>query len=394
MGSAALRPSTKVGALLRSRRKELRLTLREVSEKMQETGEPLPVSTLVRIEQGKLDPGIRRLHLLLGIYDLPAHLVADLVELEQLAVEEPEGKSLEQLLKDGIAHWYNGDLGEGLAHLLAIRIQKPEDRKSRLMKQKACIHFATAARDLGKLKLAKQLLDDLLLEPVDPSLMATTLIQTSVVWSSLGSIEMGLAAVRQAACHVDRGDFETRAQIRHQEAKLLLRQNQAASALDAVDDALKLYRKANNTQGEAKMLIVKTDAQAALGDKDAAIRTAKRAIRLAEENDLGPVSVSARMEYGRLLVETDQFEEGVSELRAALGQAVVQEDKLLQFHTHYHLWKAYQQADDRERAKFEFQSAKYFLEFIDSTTEQALEMRAILADEEKPKRKRRGRPSS
>ncbi len=393
MGSAALRPSTKVGALLRSRRKELHLTLREVSEKMQETGEPLPVSTLVRIEQGKLDPGIRRLHLLLGLYDLPAHLVSDLVELEQLAVEEPEGKSLEALLKDGVSHWRRGELGEGLAHLLAIRIQKPTDKKSLLMKQKACLAFATAARDVGKLKLAKQLLDDLLLEPVDQSLMATVLIQSSVVWNSLGSAEMGLATVRQAACHIDKGDFETRAQVRHQEAKLLLMQGQPAVALEAVDEALKLYRKVQNVQGEARVLIVKIDAQAALGDLDAAMRTARKVIRMGEEHELGPVGTSARMEYGRLLAMSGSYEDGIEELREALAEAVRLECKLIQFHTHYHLWKAYEANGDQDRAKFEFQSARYFLEFIDSTTEQARDMRSILAEEAVPKR-RRGRPSS
>lgn len=392
MGSAALRPSTKVGALLRARRKELRLTLREVSEKMEETGEPLPVSTLVRIEQGKLDPGVRRLHLLLVLYEIPAHLISDLVELEQMAVEEPEGKSLDQLLKDGVAHWRNGELGEGLAHLLAIRIQKPTDKKSRLMKQKACIAFAAAALGVGKLKLAKQLLDDLLLEPADPSLMATALIQASVVWNSLGSTEMGLATVRQAAGHIEKGDYETRGQVRHQEAKLLLKQGFAAAALEAVDDALKLYRKAANIQGEARVLIVKIDAQAMLGDQDAAMRTARKVIRLGEEHNLGQVEASARMEYGRLMVESGSVEDGIAELREALSQAVRQECKLTQFHTHYHLWKAYEEDGDQERARFEFQSAKYFLEFIDSTTAQALEMRAQLAEESKPKRKR-GRPS-
>jgi transcriptional regulator with XRE-family HTH domain len=393
MGSAALRPSTKVGALLRSRRKELKLTLREVSEKMEETGERLPVSTLVRIEQGKLEPGTRRLHLLLGLYDLPAHLVSDLVELEQLAVEEPEGKSIEQLLEDGVAHWRRGELGEGMAHLLAIRIQKPADKKSRLMKQKACIHFAAAARDVGKVKLAKQLLDELLLEPVDPSLMATALIQASVVWNALGSVEMGMAAVRQATCHVEKDNFALRASIKHQEAKLLLRQNNPAAGLEAMDQAVRLYRKVGNIQGVAKVMIIKSEAQAALGDLDAGMRTARKVMRLGEEHDLGAVGTSARMEYGQLLVRSGAVESGIAELREVLAEAVRLECKMTQFHTHYHLWKAYDESGDQERAKFEFQSAKYFIEFIDATTEQAQEIRSILAEQAQPKR-RRGRPST
>ena len=89
MGSAALKPSLAIGRLLREKRKERQLTLREVSERMAERGGRIPISTLVRIEQGKLDPGVRRLHALLRFYDVPPHLVADLVELEDLAVELP-----------------------------------------------------------------------------------------------------------------------------------------------------------------------------------------------------------------------------------------------------------------------------------------------------------------
>ena len=66
-----MKPAVSVGRLLRRKRKDLRLTLREVSERMAERGDRIHVSTLVRVEQGKLDPGVRRLHLLLRLYDVP-----------------------------------------------------------------------------------------------------------------------------------------------------------------------------------------------------------------------------------------------------------------------------------------------------------------------------------
>ena len=71
MGSAALKPSIAVGRLFRNRRHEMRLTLRDVSERMEEMGERFPTSTLIRVEQGKLDPGVRRLHLLMKLYRIP-----------------------------------------------------------------------------------------------------------------------------------------------------------------------------------------------------------------------------------------------------------------------------------------------------------------------------------
>ncbi len=389
MGAAALRPSVKVGALLRNRRKELSLTLRDVSRQMQGKGEPLPISTLVRIEQGKLDPGVRRLHLLLRIYETPAHLVSDLVELEQMAVEEPEDKSLQALLEDGMAHWRNGELGAGLAHLMAIRVYKPQDKKSRILKQKACIAFSALARELGKLKLAKLLLDDLFLEPVDQSLAATALIQSSVVWESLGSLEMGLATVRQAAEHISRSDHEMHAQVFHQEAKLYLKQHRAAAALKAVDNAIKRYRQARNANGEARASIVKIDIQEALGDLEAANRTARATIRNAEAHELRLVAASARYHLGRLLVIRGLTEEGVEELRAAQAEAMLLEAKIIQFHTHFYLWKVYVQEGDDQRARFELHSARHFLEFIDSTTEAAKELRQYLADNQEPRKRRK-----
>jgi hypothetical protein len=65
------------------------------------------------------------------------------------------------------------------------------------------------------------------------------------------------------------------------------------------------------------------------------------------------------------------------------------EAKIIQFHTHFHLWKLYEQQGDKERARFELQSAKHFLGFIDATTDAALELRALLAESSKTEKKRR-----
>ncbi len=76
MGTVAVRTSPSVSRLLRRKREELGLSLRAVEQKLAEQGERFPASTLSRIEQGKLDPGVRRLHQLLRLYKIPPHLVA------------------------------------------------------------------------------------------------------------------------------------------------------------------------------------------------------------------------------------------------------------------------------------------------------------------------------
>src|SRR5262245_21964846 len=108
MPAGSVRPSAALGRLLRERRTTLRLSLSEVSRRLAATGSPVPHSTLVRIEQGRLDPGVRRLHQLLRLYEIPPHLVADVVELEDMASRERVEGSVEQLYKQGIDAWRRG----------------------------------------------------------------------------------------------------------------------------------------------------------------------------------------------------------------------------------------------------------------------------------------------
>lgn len=390
MGSAALKPSAAVGRLLRQRRKELRLTLREVSERMAEIGEPFPTSTLVRVEQGKLDPGVRRLHLLLRLYNVPAHLVSDLVELEELAVEEPAGKDLETLFRDGIAHWKRGNVGEALSHLFAIRQHVPADEKSRVLRQNATHTFAVAARELGKLRLARQLVDDLLCEPPDPSLMARVLILASTLWNRQGSVEMALALIRRAADHVRPGDHKEQAWILHHEAKLLVAVGELDEATQVLDRAARLYRKLKNVHGEIQTMIVRVSALEEAGDPDAAISCARKVIRMAERNDHALLAVSGRLDLGRLLVTHGAPEKGLEELRKVLSEAVLLEDRIAEFYAHYQLWKAYQTLGQSEPMKFEFQAAAHFVQFIDEPSPEAEEIRRLADERKRGGRRRRG----
>ena len=89
MPSKPLEASPAMARLLRERRRELGLTLRDVQKLTQEGGKPIPHSTLARIESGRLDPGVRRLQQLLRLYRLPAQAAGDLLDLEAMAGAVP-----------------------------------------------------------------------------------------------------------------------------------------------------------------------------------------------------------------------------------------------------------------------------------------------------------------
>ena len=377
MGSAGLRPSVAVAALLRQKRKDMGLTLRQVSERIERQGEPLPTSTLARIEHGKLDPGVRRLHLLLRLYSVPPHLVSDLVELETLAVAHPAPDDLEKLYRDGVEHWKQGNIGDGLAHLFAVRQYVPTDEASRLLRQRATLAFAITARNLGKFRLAKQIVEDLLCEPADPSLRVQVLTLASSLWRGLGSIDTALALARRARELLSSGDTRDQAWVLHQEAKLLLDLGQTQEAGRCLRRALTAYRKANDTYGEVRARILQTRLFEADGKLRQAFESCKRVIALAEGSDHAGLVLVARLDLGRVLVRRNEFDEAARILNECLGKAILLGDRHGEFLAHYYLWKANEELGDPRRAQLELDAASYLVQFIDEQSVEADEVRHL-----------------
>lgn len=377
MGSAAVQPSVAVGRLLRQKRQEMRLTLREVSERLGGRGQRIPASTLARLEQGKLDPGVRRLHLLLDFYRVPPHLVADLIELENLAIEPPAETDLETLYRRGTQYWREGKIPEGLAYLFAVRQRVPDGDDARVLRQKATLGFAVAARNLGKYKLARQLVDDLLCEPPDPAILPRVLVLASSLWRGLGSMDVALALVRQAAATVDPTDDREVGWVRHQEAKLLIEAGHLDAGAEALRDALARYRRCGDSLGQGRAMLLDLRLAERRGDLASAIQRARALREFSERNGHGAVAISATLEWGRLLVQIGEVAGGLDQLRRGLSQAVLSNDQSLEFTAHYQLWKTYGILDDADRARLELEAAEYFVQFTDDHSPEADEVRAL-----------------
>ena len=380
MGRAALNPSPGVGRLFRAKRKERRLTLREVSQKMQEMGDRIPVSTLVRIEQGQLDPGVRRLHLLLRFYEVPPHLLADLVELDNLAVEPPVEKDLEKIYHDGVEHWKQGNVALGLAHLFAIRQYVPSREEDRALRQKATLAFAVAARNLGKFQLARQIVDELLCEPPNPEFIVEALVLAASLWRGLGSLDVALALVNQAETHLKPGDHQHRAWVLHQQAKLLVEAGRHDQAEHAVNEALQLYRKLNDTYGEVRALVLRVRILDARGQLERAFTSAEKVLKLSRNYGHERIVISGHLEVGRLLLKKGSVDEALRALREGLGKAVLLEDRSAEFMAHYYMWKAHEIAGSRKAANFELGAARYLVQFIDDSSPESDEVRKLLKE--------------
>jgi tetratricopeptide (TPR) repeat protein len=393
MGRAAVRTSPCVSRLLRKKREELGLSVRAVERKLAEQGERFPAATLCRIEQGKLDPGVRRLHQLLRLYRIPPHLVADAIDLEEIADETPAVGELETLYREGVECWKQGNIARGMACFLAVREHVPADRESRILRQKATLAFTVAARRLGKLRLAREVLEELFCEPLDESLVVNGLIQAASVWGGLGSSVLATGALRQAESLLTPGDHQQRAWVLHQKAKTLLLTGQVDEASKSLDQSLAAYRVLGDTHGEGTARLLRIAVLEARGDATGELAAAEAALAFADSHDLPQLALMARLAVGRLQVRTGSGGPGLQALEEGLRQAVLLGDRHAEFIAHHHLWKAHQALGDRERARFELQAARYFVRFVDEASKDADEVRHITEEggshaEQGPRRRR------
>jgi len=354
------------------------MTLQQVSERTGEGGHRIPTSTLVRIEQGRLDPGLKRLRRLLDVYKVPIQVVSDLLELEELAVEPPVGKDLEALYRDGIAYWRAGDIPRGLAHFLALKEATGEDPTSRSHRHKALLGFAIAARNLGKFVLARQLLDELLCDHPEPAILVRGLTLASSVWRGLGSIDVAMALADRAAHLLDATSKPDTAWVLHQKAKLLFELGEIDNAEQTLGLALDAYRESEDTYGETRGRILRILIVEARDGVERALDEAEKVHRLAEANGHQRLVISARLEQGRLLVKADRADDGLKALANGLGQAVLLGDRSAEFLAHYHLWKAHEQLGQKQRARIALESAMHFVQGLDDSSTEADEIRRLM----------------
>ncbi len=393
MARVALKPSLTLARFLRKKREEMGLTLRDVERRTAEAGSPIPFTTLGRVEQGKFDPGVRRLHQLLRLYHVPPHLAADLVELEERSVEVPTTGDLETLLREGVEAWKRGDIPKGLAYLFAVRERVPEDDASRMLLHDATLTMAVFARELGKYALARQILDEVLCTSPERTILVRALILSSSIWRGLGSLDVAIALVNHAATLLLPDDAKLEAWVLHQKARLLVETGRPAEAEEALSRTIALSHGLGDTHSEAGALVLLVRALRLQGKRDEALRCARELLAFSHRHDHALYALAAHLAIGRLLVAAGSVPEGIAEIHNALGQSVLLKDRNAEFACHYHLWKAHELSNDQERARFEREAAIYFVRFVDETSPEAGEVRKLIAPggSHDPRRKSRRR---
>jgi transcriptional regulator with XRE-family HTH domain len=371
------RASAAIAQMLRDRRIELNLTLREVQKRTESVGRPIPFTTIAKIESGLVDPGLKRLHVLFRLYDLPPGLAAELLDLEEFAGELPAASSAGELLAAGVEHWKAGRPRQALAHLFALRARVPESPAGRAERQQALLHFAVAVAQMGKFHLSRLLIDGLILEGPDPILLVPVLVQSASCWHSLGSSEMALALLDRAATHTGAQDHGNRAWLWHLRSAVLVARRDLDAADAALEEAAAAYREAGDAFGEIKLAALAFELRMAREDPRGALAVATRARERAEAAEYKRLQVMRRIEEGRALAALGDHEASLGRLHEALAQAIGMQDAAMQFHAHFHLWKVHVRRGDAAAAALELHAAQYHLRGIDEQPPEAAEVRAL-----------------
>lgn len=377
MPHVALKPSRAVAELLRTKRKERGWSLREIEKKTAEAGELIPFPSLSKLEQGQLEPGVRRLHVLLKIYEVPYQLVSDLVELEGIAGELPKGQEPKALYEEGLRLWKSGDSRKAIAYLIALQKLLKDKPQDRLLRQKAMVSFAIMAGSVGKYYLAFEIIGKLLREPPEPSLLVSVLVQAGVCWHRLGSCEAALAFLDRAERHLPSHAHQERAWVLHEKASTFATFGCFQEAADALRPAITAYRKAGDSYGEGAALAVQARIHLKQGDGQAALTATRQARSHAERHRFTRLKILRRIDEGLAVLMLGNMDQSVSVLRAALAEALTEGDRHAEFHAHHGLWKAYTALGQGDQATFELGAAVHYVRFVDEASEEAREVRAV-----------------
>ncbi len=377
MPKAAIHPSPVIAELLRHRREELGLSLRDVEARSRASGEQLHFTTLARAERGKVDLGTRRLCWLFRIYDLPLQLASDLLELERSAEKGELKGSFEELTKEGLEFWKAGDIRKALARFFAIRTSTPQAAADRVSRQRSLLAMAMAACSLGRLSLARYIIEDLLFEPPDPSLLKAVLTQAAICFKGLGSYDGALGFLARAEALVGPREHRERAWIFHEKASVLADMGEVTGASNALTTAVAEYRRAKDVFGEASAQGVRLRLLRKRGDWNALLRKAKAVRAVCTRHDFSRLAAIRGLDEGRALRELGRLSEARDVLREVLAWTIPEDDRMVAFYAHHGLWKTYHALGDASRAASELRAAQDHLEFVGEVTPETREIREL-----------------
>lgn len=390
MPANRLPTSPAVGAFLKEQRRRLGYTLRDVEELSEHAGKLIPFSTLARIEQGKLDPGLPRLQQLLRVYHVPIQAAGDLLDLEEFAGDLPGAKDPNTLFELGRSAWQKGDARTALGAFIALKLV--DDESDAHLRQRTLLALSSVAGTLGKYHFAKHIIDGLLLEPPDPSILTSVLVQAAKCWQWLGSSDVAMSLVERAERNLTKKSPPRQAAyVFHEKASILVGLHDFQAAGEALDRALDAYRRAADEAGYCAALGVRVRMHFEREKPDDALMAARTARMYAQRHKIARLELLFSIEEARAHLDLGNVKACLTHLAQVLADSAETKDNTVRFYTHYYYWQAYERLGDETRAKVEFDAAARYLDLLDEATPETKRMRKLLAEQKRSRGRTRRR---
>ncbi len=365
MPRVAIRPSMDIAKLLRERRAELNLTLRQAEDRTRTFGNVIPFTTLSKVEQGKVDPGVIRFQQLLEVYDLPQQAALDMIALETIRGPLPKGKDPELLYEAAIRLQKEGDNAQALSHLYALKDIVGRDPKRTELRQKAQLHFAVVLGALGRYHLSKQVIEGLLQERPAGPIVLRCLIQVATCWNQLGVPELALAALGRAEVQATHASAQERAWVAQERGLIELSLGNHDEAQRHLERARKLYKDADDELGAAKASFSLVRVLLASGHAKAAARAAQQLVQAMGTKATQKLRPEATVLLGLAHLSGRDFGDALTALRTALAEAVSVDSPTARFLAHHYLAIVYGEIGDKDRAQHEQSAADQFRKYME-----------------------------
>jgi tetratricopeptide (TPR) repeat protein len=362
MPRVAIRPSRDLAELLRRRRKELKITLREAEERSRAFGNVIPFSTLGKVEQGRVDPGVIRFQQLLDIYDIPKEVALDVVALESMRGETPEATDPEALYAEAVRLWNARQIGKALGAMYALRQAVTGRPELDGLRQKAQLHLAIVVANLGRFNLSKCLMESLLRERLPDAIRLRCFVQLATAWVRLGNHELAAAMLARAeSLAVDAGPLEA-GWVAHEHGLIELAIGNHDAAEGFLQRARALYLSGRDDRGAFKVDLSRVRVHLARGEAAAALVLGQDLLSRVPVGFQGSVLIL----IGQAQLAGGAVDEAIATLRRVLQEAE-SGDAPTRYLAHHFLALAHAEAGDTTRAAAERAAAQQARGAVDFT---------------------------
>ena len=218
--------------------------------------------------------------------------------------------------------WKGGSASRAVAALYALREAVGSDPRFVEIRQRGQLQLAIVAGGLGRLQMAKHVIEELLKEPLPIRFVLRSLIQLAVCWERLGVHELALAVLARAETHAANTSPQELAWFAQERGLIELSLGQHAQAQQHLEQARKLYKGAGDEEGVAKTSFSLVRVLLAAGQASSAIRAAQQLVETVSEPGFERFKAEATVLLGHAHLASRQIDKALVTLRTALAEAV------------------------------------------------------------------------